>query len=123
MRLRSVKEMTIRMMALHRFLGDWGVPRAAVEVALVLRIFAAVEYASGDRLFPWGEVSLFLALAGASVMAGGRGRKCASKAWLPPLPASGETGAGSSLPSVVFRFPAIHGFRIVDVRSLHASGW
>ena len=52
------------MTALHRALDDWGVPQAAFQLVLALPVFAAVEYASGDRVLPWGEVSVFLALAG-----------------------------------------------------------
>jgi hypothetical protein len=47
-----------------RFFDDWGLPQALFQLALALPIFAAVEYASGDRILPWGEVSFFLALAG-----------------------------------------------------------
>src|SRR5262249_36855016 len=54
----------IRMTALHRVFEDWGLPQALFQLALALPVFAAVEYASGDRVLPWGEVSLFLALAG-----------------------------------------------------------
>jgi hypothetical protein len=39
-----------------------------------------VEYASDDHVLPWGEVSLFSGWREASATAGGRGRKCASKA-------------------------------------------
>ena len=52
------------MTALHRVLDDWGFPQALFQLALALPVFAAVEYASGDRVLPWGEVSAFLALAG-----------------------------------------------------------
>lgn len=52
------------MTALRRFLDDWGLPQALFQLALTLPVFAAVEYASGDRVLPWGEVSLFLGLAG-----------------------------------------------------------
>ena len=52
------------MTGLGRFLDDWGLPQALFHLALALPVFAAVEYASGDRVLPWGEVSVFLALAG-----------------------------------------------------------
>ena len=52
------------MTALHRFLDAWGVPQALFQLALALPVFAAVEYASGDRVLPWREVSVFLTLAG-----------------------------------------------------------
>jgi len=52
------------MKALHRFLDDWGLPQALSQLALALPIFAAVEYASSDRVLPWGQLSIFLALAG-----------------------------------------------------------
>jgi hypothetical protein len=52
------------MTALHRVLDDWGLPQALFQLALTLPVFAAVEYVSGDRVLPWGEVSVFLALAG-----------------------------------------------------------
>jgi hypothetical protein len=48
----------------YRFLDDWGLPQAVFQLALALLIFAAVEYASGDRVLPWWEVSLFFGLAG-----------------------------------------------------------
>ena len=41
-----------------------GLAQALFHLALALPVFAAVEYASGDRVLPWGEVSVFLALAG-----------------------------------------------------------
>ena len=34
------------------------------SISVALPIFATVEYASGDRVLPWKEVSFFLALAG-----------------------------------------------------------
>jgi len=52
------------MTALRRFLDDWGVPQALSQLALAFPVFAAVEYASSDRVLPWGEVWIFLALAG-----------------------------------------------------------
>jgi hypothetical protein len=52
------------MTALHRALDDSGLPQALFQLALALPVFAAVEYVSGDRVLPWGEVSAFLALAG-----------------------------------------------------------
>jgi hypothetical protein len=52
------------MPASHRFLDDWGVPQALFQLALTLPVFAAVEYTAGDHVLPWGEVSLFLGLAG-----------------------------------------------------------
>jgi hypothetical protein len=33
-------------------------------LAFALALFATVEYAAGDHVLPWGEVSLFLGLAG-----------------------------------------------------------
>jgi len=53
-------------------------PQALFHLALALPVFAAVEYVSGDRVLPWGEVSFFLALAGGSATAGGRERRCAN---------------------------------------------
>jgi hypothetical protein len=47
-----------------RFLDDWGLPQALFQLVLALPLFAAVEYVSGDRVLPWGELSFFLALAG-----------------------------------------------------------
>ena len=65
------------MAALHRLLDDWGLPQALIQLALVFLVFAAVEYASGDRVLPLGEVSvslvlgrLLLRLAGAKGNAG-----------------------------------------------------
>jgi hypothetical protein len=52
------------MTALHRVLDDWGLPQALFQLVLALPVFAAVEYTSGDRVLPWGELSVFLALAG-----------------------------------------------------------
>jgi len=52
------------MTALHRLLDDWGLPKALIQWALALPVFAAVEYAAGDHVLPWGEVSFFLGLAG-----------------------------------------------------------
>ena len=52
------------MTALRRFLDDWGVPQALFQLALALPVFAAVEYAAGDRVLPWHEIWLFLGLAG-----------------------------------------------------------
>ena len=52
------------MTSLHRVLDDWGLPQALFQLALVLPVFAAVEYLPGDPVLPWGEVSVFLALAG-----------------------------------------------------------
>ena len=52
------------MTALHHVLDDWGFPQALFQLALALPVFAAVEYLSGDGVLPWGEVSVFLALAG-----------------------------------------------------------
>jgi hypothetical protein len=52
------------MTALHCVLDDWRLPQALFQLALALPVFAAVEYVSGDRVLPWGEVSVFLALAG-----------------------------------------------------------
>jgi hypothetical protein len=49
----------------RRFFDDWGLPQALFQLVLALPIFAAVEYASGDRVLPWGEVSFFFGLAGA----------------------------------------------------------
>src|SRR5262249_13756302 len=63
------------MAALHRLLDDWGLPQALIQLALVFLVFAAVEYASGDRVLPLGEVSVFLVLGEAStarLFAGGR---------------------------------------------------
>jgi hypothetical protein len=57
-------EKNIRITALHGFLDDWGVPPAVFQLALALRVFAAVEYALGDRVLTWGEVSFFIGLAG-----------------------------------------------------------
>jgi hypothetical protein len=48
----------------YRFFDDWGLPQVLFQLALALPIFAVVEYASGDHPLPWGEVSLFLGLAG-----------------------------------------------------------
>jgi hypothetical protein len=42
-----------------------GLASSAIPVGVALPIFAAVEYASGDRVLPWGEVSFFFGLAGA----------------------------------------------------------
>ena len=58
------REENIQVTPLRRFLDDWGVPQALFHLALALPVFAAVEYVSGDRVFPWGEVSVFLGLAG-----------------------------------------------------------
>jgi hypothetical protein len=52
------------MTALHHVLDDWGAPQALFQLALALPVFAAIEYVSDDRVLPWGEVSVFLALAG-----------------------------------------------------------
>ena len=52
------------MTPLHRCLDDWGLPQALFHLALALPVFAAVEYVSGDRVLPLGELSFFLALAG-----------------------------------------------------------
>jgi hypothetical protein len=52
------------MTALHRLLDDWGLPQALIQLALALPVFAAVEYAAGDHVLPWAEVSFFLGLAG-----------------------------------------------------------
>jgi hypothetical protein len=52
------------MTALHRLIDDWGLPQALIQLALALPVFAAVEYAGGDHVLPWGEVSFFLGLAG-----------------------------------------------------------
>ena len=52
------------MTAMHRLLDDWGLPQALIQLALALPVFAAVEYAAGDQVLPWGEVSFFLGLAG-----------------------------------------------------------
>jgi hypothetical protein len=52
------------MTTLYRFFDDWGLPQVLFQLALALPIFAVVEYASGDHVLPWGEVSLFLGLAG-----------------------------------------------------------
>ena len=52
------------MAALRRLLDDWGLPQAVFQLALALPVFAVVEYASGERVLPWGEVSVFLVLAG-----------------------------------------------------------
>jgi hypothetical protein len=62
------------MTALHRLLDDWGLPQVLFQLALALPIFAVVEYASDDHVLPWGEVSLFLGLAG-SFCYGWRARK------------------------------------------------
>ena len=67
------------MAALHRLLDDWSLPQALIQLALVFLVFAAVEYASGDRVLPLGEVSVFLVLGEASATAGGRERKCGNK--------------------------------------------
>jgi hypothetical protein len=56
-------EKSIQMTPLRRVLDDWGLPQALFQLALALPVFAAVEYASGDRVLPWGEVSFFLGLA------------------------------------------------------------
>jgi hypothetical protein len=37
---------------------------ALFELALVLPVFAAVEFTSGEQVLPWREVSFFLGLAG-----------------------------------------------------------
>jgi hypothetical protein len=68
------------MMALHRLLDDWGLPQALIQLALALLVFAAVEYAAGDHVPPGGKCRSFLGWREASATAGGRGRKCASKA-------------------------------------------
>ena len=52
------------MTPLRRLLDDWGFPQALFHLALALPVFGAVEYASCDRVLPWGEVSVFLGLAG-----------------------------------------------------------
>ena len=52
------------MTPLRRFLNDWGLPQALFQLVLALPVFAAVEYVSGDRVLPPGELSFFLALAG-----------------------------------------------------------
>ena len=52
------------MTALHRVLDDWGLPQALFQLAVALPVFAAVEYASSDRVLPWDQVFVFLALAG-----------------------------------------------------------
>jgi hypothetical protein len=57
-------EKTIQMTSPRRFLDDWGVPQELFQLVLALPIFAAVEYVSGDRVLPWGELSVFLAVAG-----------------------------------------------------------
>jgi hypothetical protein len=51
------------MSAVHRFLDDWGVFQALFQLALAIPVFAAVEYASGDRVLPWGEVVFLTGLA------------------------------------------------------------
>jgi len=51
-------------MALHSLLDDWGLPQALFQLVLALPVFAAVEYATGDKVLPWGQVSVLLALAG-----------------------------------------------------------
>ena len=48
----------------RRFLDDRGLPQVLFHLALALQVFAAVEYVSGDRVLPLGELSIFLALAG-----------------------------------------------------------
>ena len=52
------------MTPLRRFLNDWGLPQALFQLVLALPVFAVVEYVSGDRVLPPGELSFFLALAG-----------------------------------------------------------
>jgi hypothetical protein len=64
----------------YRFFDDWGLPQVLFQLALALPIFAVVEYASGDHVLPWGKCSSFSGWREASATAGGRGRKCASKA-------------------------------------------
>jgi len=59
-----IEEEHLKMAALHRLLDDWGLPQALIQLALVFLVFAAVEYASGDRVLPLGEVSVFLVLGG-----------------------------------------------------------
>jgi hypothetical protein len=62
-RLLDLEE-NIQVTPVRRFLDDWGLPQALFHLALAVPVFGAVEYASGDRVLPWGEVSVFLALAG-----------------------------------------------------------
>lgn len=62
------------MTKLHRFLDDWGLPQALLQLTLTLPVFAAVEYAFGDRVLPWGKVSFFLVQA-AGFCYGWRARK------------------------------------------------
>ena len=57
-------EKSIQMTSPRRFLDDWGLPQALFQLVLALPVFAAVEYVSGDRVLPWGELSFFLTLAG-----------------------------------------------------------